>query len=842
MRIEHVCALAISVVAACEGPVPPDPVAQSNPDGLTASCTSGVFGNCTVGGTIVTASADYKRVSAFTVSDPNPDVSKLSAYIDGLGSTIGSQSVVGVVYASDGGGDAPGTLLCKTGQVTVSAGTAAAWTDLAIAGSCNLTATGTYYLGLLTSPAEAVVRYYGVATTGALDVNANSFATGPSAAFGTFSTSDVRMTITASYTVPSTSTGTFGKSSQGAAMNTASADVKRASPYTLSVSGAALSKLTAYLDGLGATSGSQTVMGVVYASDGGGGAPGSLLCHTSALAITAGTAAAWTDLPIAGTCTLAAGTYYLGLFTGQTAAVVRYGYDTVTGGAQYSSNVFTSGPSNPWGATSAINVQVAMFATYTTGTTSGPAVGLSTTSLMFGSQQVGTTSAAQTITVTNSGTTALMMSAAASGDFRIASSSTCSSSLAAGASCQLAVTFVPTASGARTGTLAIADNAAGSPQTVALSGTGMSSSTCPTGTTTYYVSTSGSDSNLGTAAAPFRTITSAYGHAGPGTVLVVMPGTYTDYQSGWGLHLGSSGTASAPIYLCSQTRGAAIIDGQNVSDRNQAMYIDGSYNVVDGFTITRGPKGGISIWGNGNQLLRNEIHHNGNNTTYTTVPTDGEDGVYDDQTTASNVFEQNYIHDNGRTTDPTYYKFDHGLYLCGDNDIVIDNVVDHNASMGLQIAGYTTVTNMKVYNNVLSFNGGSGIVLWQALSGIDIKNNIIFGNQKNGIYACAATGSGVVIDHNVVDGNNVSNGGYADYALADQCGTNSTYSYTLGSTVAADPMFTNASGTYSQQSDFQLKTGSPAIDSGLPLSAVPVDITGAPRPQGAGYDLGAYER
>ena len=43
-----------------------------------------------------------------------------------LGSTIGSQSIVGLVYASDGGGGAPGTLLCTTGQITVSAGMAAA--------------------------------------------------------------------------------------------------------------------------------------------------------------------------------------------------------------------------------------------------------------------------------------------------------------------------------------------------------------------------------------------------------------------------------------------------------------------------------------------------------------------------------------------------------------------------------------------------------------------------------------------------------------------------------------------------------------------------------------------
>src|SRR5262245_6006895 len=57
---------------------------------------------------------------------------------------------------------------------------------------------------------------------------------------------------------------------------------------------------------------------------------------------------------------------------------------------------------------------------------------------------------------------------------------------------------------------------------------------------TLYVSTQGNDSYPGTAAQPFRTITRAYSSAGAGTTILVAPGTYTDYSSGWGLHLGRS--------------------------------------------------------------------------------------------------------------------------------------------------------------------------------------------------------------------------------------------------------------------------------------------------------------
>jgi Cep192 domain 4 len=44
--------------------------------------------------------------------------------------------------------------------------------------------------------------------------------------------------------------------------------------------------------------------------------------------------------------------------------------------------------------------------------------------------------------------------------------------LAAGSRCTISVRFSPTATGTRTGTLEIADNANGSPQTVTLTGTG----------------------------------------------------------------------------------------------------------------------------------------------------------------------------------------------------------------------------------------------------------------------------------------------------------------------------------------------------------------------------------
>lgn len=109
-----------------------------------------------------------------------------------------------------------------------------------------------------------------------------------------------------------------------------------------------------------------------------------------------------------------------------------------------------------------------------TGSAAAPGVGLAPTSLNFGGQLLTTTSAAKTVTLTNTGNGALSInSISASGDF--AQTNNCPVSpatLAAAGTCTINVTFAPTALGARAGTLTITDNAGGSPHTAPLSGTG----------------------------------------------------------------------------------------------------------------------------------------------------------------------------------------------------------------------------------------------------------------------------------------------------------------------------------------------------------------------------------
>jgi hypothetical protein len=119
-------------------------------------------------------------------------------------------------------------------------------------------------------------------------------------------------------------------------------------------------------------------------------------------------------------------------------------------------------------------------ATATQGVTVSPA------SVDFGTTAVSTPTGTQKVTVTNKGpgkmtfdtTTAggtghpgVTISGTNAGDFSIAGT-TCTATVGAGATCDLNVIFSPTAAGARGATLGVSDDAANSPQTVALTGTG----------------------------------------------------------------------------------------------------------------------------------------------------------------------------------------------------------------------------------------------------------------------------------------------------------------------------------------------------------------------------------
>lgn len=107
--------------------------------------------------------------------------------------------------------------------------------------------------------------------------------------------------------------------------------------------------------------------------------------------------------------------------------------------------------------------------------TGSTTITLTPTSLKFGNVAIDTTSNVKSVTVKNTGTATLDITSivlSGSSTFKI-STSTCGTTLAIGKTCEVSVTFNPTALGLQSGTLTFTDNATGSPQTVPVSGTGV---------------------------------------------------------------------------------------------------------------------------------------------------------------------------------------------------------------------------------------------------------------------------------------------------------------------------------------------------------------------------------
>jgi len=95
---------------------------------------------------------------------------------------------------------------------------------------------------------------------------------------------------------------------------------------------------------------------------------------------------------------------------------------------------------------------------------------LAPANLTFAAQHIGSTSAAQTVTLTNAGSASLPFSIAIDAGF--AQTNNCGTLLAVGASCSINITFSPTATGTWSGNLTLKDSASGNPHTVSVVGTG----------------------------------------------------------------------------------------------------------------------------------------------------------------------------------------------------------------------------------------------------------------------------------------------------------------------------------------------------------------------------------
>jgi len=193
------------------------------------------------------------------------------------------------------------------------------------------------------------------------------------------------------------------------------------------------------------------------------------------LVVTIGVAAPSGTIVPTGTVTLTSGTYT------SSAATLSNGAALITLPASALSNAVDvlTASYTPDTAGSAFFSAATGSTQVTVGTPALPTGTLTPASLTFTATS-GTTSAAQTVQFTNTGSTAINISGVTitgTGAGSFADSSACGNSLPAGYSCNISVTFTPSSVSSFNATLSVSDNLAGSPQTVSLTGTGVAPAT-----------------------------------------------------------------------------------------------------------------------------------------------------------------------------------------------------------------------------------------------------------------------------------------------------------------------------------------------------------------------------
>jgi Concanavalin A-like lectin/glucanases superfamily/Right handed beta helix region len=348
---------------------------------------------------------------------------------------------------------------------------------------------------------------------------------------------------------------------------------------------------------------------------------------------------------------------------------------------------------------------------------------------------------------------------------------------------------------------------------------------------TFYVATTGSDSNPGTITAPYLTLQQAANKAVAGDTVIVRDGTYGHAGAVTGgdsantaisaVVLYNSGTPSAWITFKAENKRSAILDCEMICD-SYFNLLNASYIVIQDFVITRGYKEGIHSNDAAHHItLRgNEISYIANRSTTVNL---GLDGIYTNPNCHDFIFDGNAIHDIGRTN---YNWLDHGLYLHGSNYTITNNIF-YNTSRGWAIQMADGLSNVQIANNSFAFPGAQDgqIMMWNTQSNLTIQNNIFYAPTNYAISRYTSSVSSCSIDHNLVYG--------ASGMMADSSGC------TLGvNQVGPNPMFVNiATAPY----DFHVQTGGPGIDAGVNLAAVTRDFYGATRPQGSSTDAGASE-
>ena len=416
---------------------------------------------------------------------------------------------------------------------------------------------------------------------------------------------------------------------------------------------------------------------------------------------------------------------------------------------------------------------------------------------------------------------------------------------------------------------------------------------------TYYVSTTGSDTSSGTQTAPWKTIQKAANTMAAGDTVIVQAGSYASER----VSVAKSGSSGAPITY--QAQGTVVMQGFRIianyitvkgfeisnqlqtwqdsigilvkGSNNQildnylhdligegAIYVYGggttrdtpttNNNLVKGNRIDHAKTAGIYVEGINSVIESNEISHiiqNPPNTSITstndadgirffgsghvirknnihdiTLDDPGNDNPHIDcfQTwgPASNIiFEQNFCTNMNDNMQGWMIESAYGGQ-------VANLTIRNNVIRAFRIANVWSAPNTEIFQNTfrseLNYTGASGYgIEFHDSPNSKLQNNIFYnvGRHQYAYYGIAGNSSGISVKNNLI-------------YMSDN--RNPAGSPASGDLWQVNPNFVNPAAN-----DYHLNSNSPAIDAGITTSSVTNDYAGNSRPQGAGYDIGAFE-
>ena len=320
------------------------------------------------------------------------------------------------------------------------------------------------------------------------------------------------------------------------------------------------------------------------------------------------------------------------------------------------------------------------------------------------------------------------------------------------------------------------------------------------------------------------TVQEAIDEAADGDEVVLKTGTYQEniHLKGKNITLRSVDPEDPEIVK------ATVLDGGKQGSVITLAGSEGEHCVIAGISVVHGATSGEE--GRGGGIRGNDAMAT---IRYCAIPTNtaySEGGGIVD---LHGLIERNIL--SGNTTGEGFKKG--GAFANCDGTISRNRVFNNHATGkgGAFFECHGVIKNNLIYDNTAGEDTGEGGGFHDCQA--DILNNVIFHNvamdNGGGLSECTGT-----IANNILWGNSAWSEGphFFKSAAPTHCCIEYWYGGGKGN-MAEDPLFMDA-----EAGDFRLREGSPCLDVGLELEEVSEAFDGVKRPQGGGFDIGAFER